>query len=136
VVVRIPEAPLVLEADPDLLERALDNLVGDALEHGPTQRPVTVEARRLDGGGVRLEVRDEGAPVPPESRSAIFHPFESRSAASGPGLHRHHGLGLAFCGLAAQAHGGTIGLEAGAESGNCFFLELPESGRAPGTTTP
>ena len=79
---------------------------------------------------VRVGVSDNGPGIAPEYHEKIFDKFgqvENRqSAANGP-----VGLGLAFCKLAVEAHGGHIGVESRAGEGNTFWFTLPVHGPAP-----
>lgn len=111
----LPEESIALDVDPELVGRMIDNLIQNALDHGP-RKPVGVIVRR-DRDKVRVEVRDRGPTLSADLQRRLFRPFES-------GSQRGHGLGLAFCRLAAEAHGGVVGVE-GWENGNCFFVELP-----------
>ena len=105
-----------VDADPELLERVLSNLVGNAMAHGPSNEPITVSVRRG-----RVEVRDNGNTISSADRERIFEALTRGSGASKNG----YGLGLAFCRLAVASHGGKVGIEPNAEKGNCFFFELP-----------
>lgn len=116
----LPGDPIPLTADLHLVERVVVNLVGNALDHGPPGRAVTVAAR-AEGGRARIEVRDEGAPIPEEARERIFQPFQRLDAAA---FRRGHGLGLAFCRLATAAHGGSVRIAPSA-NGNVFDVDLP-----------
>jgi two-component system sensor histidine kinase/response regulator len=96
-----------LSADPDLLRRILENLVENAIRHAPEGSDVTVTARRAQGG-IEVRVCDTGAGVPPEQRDLVFERFVR--AGSEP-TRSNRGLGLAFCKLAVEAHGGRIWIE-------------------------
>ena len=117
---------LEVDADPEMLGRVLDNLISNAIAHGPPRVPITIAARR-DGDRVRIEVRDRGAPIAPEVTERIFAPFASEPTPQGEGTAGHRGLGLAFCRLATEVHGGTIGVTPSAD-GNCFHVTLPRLG--------
>ena len=106
----------------------IENLLGNAMIHGPAQRSIAVVLRRLETGGIRFEVRDQGPPLAPEVAAAIFRPFERRGPAGSAGERSGYGLGLAFCHLAVEAHGGLIGVEPDRDGGNCFYVELPGPG--------
>jgi len=99
-----------VHADADLLHRALANLVENAIRHAPKKTEVVVTARECDGL-TEIRIADQGPGVPPELRSLIFDPFVSSEGETSPSSRRGHGLGLAFCRLVAQAHGGSISLE-------------------------
>lgn len=110
------EAPS-LSADPDLLRRVLENLVENAIRHAPEGSEVTVTARAA-GSGIELRVRDTGAGVPSEQRDRVFDRFVQ---AGGEQTRSNRGLGLAFCKLAVEAHGGRIWIE-DAAPGAAFCL--------------
>jgi len=75
---------------------------------------------RRRAGGFRLEVHDAGPGVPAAERGRIFEKFRKGRAATGGA-----GLGLAFCKLAVERHGGTIGVRDGEKGkGAVFFFEL------------
>jgi PAS domain S-box-containing protein len=111
--------------DESRLGQLLDNLVGNALQHGPEDTPVEV---RLAGmaDGITLSVRNEGPPVPLEERATLFEPFKRGKRAHGDGL----GLGLYIVRQIASAHGGRISVESGTGLGTRFVVWLPR--HAPG----
>jgi signal transduction histidine kinase len=116
-----------LDADPELLRRVLQNLVDNALRHSPRGRQVTIEADGSDGAIV-LRVRDLGPGVPAALREQIFDKYIriNRSHAEGaPGK----GLGLAFCRIAVEAHGGRIWVEDNQPQGSVFVVRLPAASR-------
>lgn len=108
-----------VRADPDLLLRALVNLVENAARYSPPDAAVRLVAEALDGG-VRFTVSDHGPGVSPGDREQIFEPGVQARRRRGA-----HGLGLAFCDAAARAHGGRIRLEPNEPVGSRFVLELP-----------
>lgn len=118
------DSPLTVSGDPQLLERVLDNLLGNAIHHGPVGEPITLAIRTQGEGTVRVEVRDLGEPIPAPLRECIFNPFK-RAPAPNAQAHLGYGLGLAFCRLAVEAHGGKIGVTPGGHGGNCFHFEIP-----------
>jgi two-component system sensor histidine kinase/response regulator len=109
--------------DPDLMRRVLENLVSNAIKHTPRPGSVHIAVTTLPTT-VRIAVADEGAGIPPEARERIFEKF---SAVSVRKDHMYHsvGLGLAFCKLAVEAHGGTITVQDGSPRGSVFVVELP-----------
>ena len=117
-----PHAPPgALQADPDLLRRVLQNLVDNALHYGPSHSIVRLEARARDGW-VECAVCDEGPSIPPHLREHIFE----RYARIGDGANKTgQGLGLTFCRLAVEAHGGAIWIEDNEPRGNRFCFRLP-----------
>jgi len=114
-------ADLEVEANPEFLQRLILNLVENALKYSPSGSHTQVVARSEENG-VRLEVRDEGEGIPESMREQIFGKFV-RLEEGGSDL--RSGLGLAFCRMAAEAHGGRIWVEANTPKGSVFVLELP-----------
>ena len=108
-------------ADPELLRRTLTNLVENALRYAPGGSTVTLSATRAPGG-VDICVSDTGRGVPLAQREAIFEPFVQ--LASLEASRGSRGLGLAFCRLVAEAHGGWLVVE-DAAPGARFRLTLP-----------
>ncbi len=112
-------------ADPDLLKRAVINLVENAIRFAPKGTAVELATQHV-GTGCDLTVRDAGRGVLPSQRDAIFEPFV-QLAAPGDATSGSRGLGLAFCRLVAEGHGGHITV-ADAHPGAIFRLHLPYAG--------
>lgn len=111
-----------VEADPDLLERILINLVGNALKFTPSDGKITLEARPAQDK-TRFSVADNGPGIAPEFQEKIFDKFgqvENRQN----GAKFSTGLGLTFCKLAVEAHDGTIGVISEVGVGSEFWLEI------------
>lgn len=112
-----------IRADADLLRRVVENLLENALRHAPEESVVLVSSV-LHPDALELRIADRGSGVPPELRESIFERFvqvESRDRAV---TRSGRGLGLAFCRLAVEAHGGRIWVEDG-PPGAVFCLSLP-----------
>jgi two-component system sensor histidine kinase/response regulator len=110
-----------LELDRDLMFRVLANLVDNAIRHAPEATALTISARPLSPAAVELRVVDAGSGVPIELRTRIFERFVS---AGDDIVRTNRGLGLAFCRVAIEAHGGRIWVE-DANPGAAFCIELP-----------
>lgn len=111
-----------LYADPELLARVLQNLLTNALAHAPEQGWVRITAQEQDDGAV-VEVADNGPGIARHLQGRLFRKFTQAFEHNGP--RTSTGLGLAFCKLAVEAHGGSIWLESDQGSGARFFLWLP-----------
>jgi len=109
--------------DEDKLRRTLVNLLGNAIKFTPAGGTVTASAE-IGEGIVLFSVRDTGEGIPPEAFDRIFEKFgqvESRKA----GRKMSTGLGLTFCKLAVEAHGGRIWVESRPGQGSAFFFTIP-----------
>jgi two-component system sensor histidine kinase KdpD len=107
--VDVPETLPRVAADPALLERAIANLVDNALNWTPEDQPVRVEAGQC-GDRVDLRVVDRGPGIPAEEREAVFQPFQRKgdgASATRAGV----GLGLAVAKGFVEAMGGELTLE-------------------------
>jgi two-component system sensor histidine kinase/response regulator len=123
-VVDVTDDAPVFEADRSLIKRVLGNLVQNALTHSSTAVSLQLCARR-DGDGILFTVADNGPGIPPEYREVIFRKFERVKNPNIPRT-RSSGLGLAFCKLAIDAHGGRIWVQsAGEGKGSAFHFSLP-----------
>ncbi len=111
--------------DDEKVHRVLLNLLDNALRHTPAGGEIRIEAARSDDGQHALiRVVDTGPGIPPDARSRVFEKFAQleREALRG---HKGTGLGLTFCQLAVEAHGGRIWVEDGPEGGAAFCFTLP-----------
>ncbi len=116
-VVDLPEEKMPLMADPELLHRALSNLVLNALDAMPEGGTLTLAARPK-GERVELRVADTGAGMTPEECARLFTPYYTT---------KQHGtgLGLAIVQSVVADHQGTIAVESPAGGGAAFVITLP-----------
>jgi signal transduction histidine kinase len=122
--VRIIALPsrLHVRADPALIERALGNLVGNAIRHAKAER-VLIGAR-AHCGRVRLWVIDDGNGIPEADLPRLFTDY-SQGSDHGNEVRGGFGLGLASALRIAELMGGSAGLEPKWVDGSAFWLELP-----------
>jgi two-component system sensor histidine kinase/response regulator len=114
-----------VDADQALIKRVFSNLIQNALSHSARSVTVTLGAR-TDSGGTLFTVADDGVGIPPEYHDIIFRKFEQVKTPHIPRV-RSSGLGLAFCKLVVEAHGGRIWVKSGSErQGSAFHFWLPE----------
>jgi two-component system sensor histidine kinase PilS (NtrC family) len=127
-VLDLPDGPLELDADEDLLHRALFNLILNAFQASPPHGEVSVRLRTLApsaqpvgfpfrGRVHSIEIRDQGAGIPQEIADRLFEPF----ATTRPG---GSGLGLAMVHRAIEAHNGVILVDS-TSTGTGFTVLLP-----------
>lgn len=128
-----PEAPgistdlpveLVVTADRELLWRAVENLLRNALLHSDPSEAISLRASRSEDGWVTLRILDRGPGIPEAQLERIFDPFtrvdEARDRSRGG-----HGLGLAIAAAAVRRHGGVISANNRSDGGLELRLELP-----------
>lgn len=116
-----------IEADARVLRRVLENLVANALRYAPQDTTVKLSAAAARGGAVIFSVSDEGPGVDSAHLGRIFDKyFQSDPAAAG--TRSGKGIGLAFCRLAVEAHGGRIWAENLRPKGFAVRFELPAAG--------
>ena len=121
----IGEPVLPVLADAERISLVLDNLIGNALRHGPPGSEVIVRALPQQDT-VRFEVSDQGEGIPPEYRHRIFEKFFRIPGTKGEGI----GLGLYLSREIVLAHGGEMGVESEEGMGSCFWFTLPLPGRS------
>ncbi len=115
-----PDLPLVW-VDADMIRRVLINLIENACKFSPAQGKVEIGAR-ANGDWLQIWVQDTGPGIPIEDQERIFEKYTRLNEKGGPaGL----GVGLAFCRLAVEGHGGRIWVESKPNYGASFNLTLP-----------
>jgi signal transduction histidine kinase len=113
--------PLLLRGNPDLLHRALDNILRNAIRHSPSGSEVRLDAECTDHR-LTLRISDRGPGVPAADLERIFEPFvRGEAAPTGNG----YGLGLAIARRVVTAHGGTISAHNREGGGLEMRIELP-----------
>lgn len=116
-----PEACFIF-ADEDLLLRVLQNLLDNALKFSPNGSSIQLRSKSIAHDMVCLVVRDEGIGIQPGDQQRIFDKFIQVGHRRATGS----GLGLTFCKLVLEAHGGQIWVESEPDAGSSFFLALPK----------
>ncbi len=122
-----PDLPL-LDADAEKLERIVLNLVDNAIKFTPSGGRVMVRAYPPGENGaepdmVRVDVSDTGPGIPDDYKERLFDRFAQLDGQRG--RRRGTGLGLTFCRLAIEAHGGRIWVEDNPKGGAIFAFTLP-----------
>lgn len=117
------EPDLWVEGDPDLLDRALQNVVRNAVEHTGDDGRITLACTR-EGGIVRIEIADDGPGIREEDLVRVFDRFY-RSGGPRPQGSGGSGLGLAIARQLVETHGGTIAAANAEDGGAVFTIQLP-----------
>ncbi len=117
-----PDLPK-LRADREILRRILVNLLGNAVRFSPKNGVITFRAERA-GAEVRLIVSDQGPGIPEAFRERIFEKYAQVDLRESD-RKMSTGLGLTFCKMAVEAHGGRIGVSGEPGNGSDFWLLLP-----------
>jgi PAS domain S-box-containing protein len=116
-----------LTIDSDMILRVVTNLVENALKYTPEGGTIRLGAGVKDNA-VYISVTDSGPGIPPQAQRQIFDKFSRVKYDEGP---KGFGLGLAFCRLAVEAHGGHIWVESDPDKGgSTFSFTLPVTARA------
>jgi PAS domain S-box-containing protein len=119
----VPADLSAILADPDLLSRAVENLVSNAIKYSPDGTEVTISAR-ADEEYLAIEVTDRGYGIPPADVERIFEKFyrvPRVQDAGTPGT----GLGLSLVREIAELHRGTVAVKSEVDQGSTFTLRIP-----------
>jgi two-component system phosphate regulon sensor histidine kinase PhoR len=116
-----PQEVVVLQADPVLFRRVLENLLENAIKYSPPRTAVTLEVRAGESE-VRFAVKDQGPGIHSRDLPRLFEFFYRGAAA---GQERGFGLGLATVKRIIDAHGGRIWLETAPGKGTTFYFTFP-----------
>lgn len=120
----LPERPIEVLCDQSLIARVLSNILDNAITHTDSNTgEITVSARCAtdpSSGNVYIGVRDNGPGIPEEHHQEIFEKYGQVHARK-----NSSGLGLTFCKLVINAHGGEIGVESTSGKGSTFWFTLP-----------
>lgn len=123
----LPEPGHLIWVDRNLLHRAIDNLLSNAVKFSPSGSRILLRMEYLEksdpspNGQVRIQVVDYGPGVPAHVRQHIFSKYEIGEMMSGTA---QIGLGLAFCKMVAEAHGGSISVADNTPKGAIFTIEV------------
>ena len=119
---------LTAKLDVDMMGRLIENLLDNAVRYAPRKGRVVIKGQ-LDEGDLILRVGNNGPPVPESERAQIFDRYY-RIEARRAGARANRGLGLYFCRLVAEAHGGRLWVEETDELPACFVVRIPQEPQA------
>jgi len=121
------EAGVVVgDFDPVRMGQVFSNMIGNAVQHGDPQQPITVRLERA-GSSARFSVHNHGEPIPADAMPHLFSPQGrySRYASGQQDASGGLGLGLFIANEIVTAHGGTIEVRSTRESGTVFHASIP-----------
>jgi PAS domain S-box-containing protein len=119
----IPAKLPKVNIDVDMIKRVIINLLENAIKFTPNKGEITARAKRK-GNWVHVSIQDNGPGIPTDEQVLIFEKFH-RVRSSGVGSVKGLGIGLAFCKLAVEGHGGEIMVESKTGKGSRFTFTLP-----------
>ncbi len=117
----LPESKLV-NIDLPVFRRILDNLLSNAIKFSPANSQITVSVKYPEIGGASISVADMGVGISDGKKSVIFEKYEIGTPIQSTA---QLGLGLAFCKLAIEAHGGSITVQDNEPNGAIFTISIP-----------
>lgn len=122
-----------IRGDTGKIVRVLANLLDNAFKFTPTGGQVILSTEQTANQMLKIQVADNGPGIPAEYREKIFDRFSQVPGQKG--RQRGSGLGLTFCRLVAEAHGGKIWVEPNPAGGSIFVFTLPIRGPVQANST-
>ncbi len=119
----LPQDPVPMLGDRDMMERVVVNLVGNAVKFTPDGGRVAIRLRR-EGDDALLEVSDTGIGIPVEEQDQLFARFFRSSTAQKQAI-PGSGLGLSIARAVVTKHGGSVTVESALDRGTTFRVRLP-----------
>jgi signal transduction histidine kinase len=110
--------------DSERLQQVLSNLLGNAVQHGARDQPITLSARG-EADRITIQVKNRGRPISKDQLQVIFNPLVQLPTNETDGMPTSLGLGLYIAREIVTMHGGTMVAESSAEDGTVFIARLP-----------
>ena len=117
---------VITKGDENIVKRIIINLLNNAMKYAADGGRVKIRAENT-ADKVKVSVIDTGLGIPEEFQEKIFDKYGQLENMRG-GVRRGKGLGLTFCRLAVEAHGGNISVESDVGKGSSFIFTLPRPG--------
>ena len=119
----IAENIAFIKSDKSIMERVVDNLISFAAHNVEENGIISVKVEKNDSDSIHLSVTDNGTQIPKKFHDKIFEKF-SQAEIKKNGYKVGRGLGLTFCKMAIEAHGGAMNLDLENPVGNKFIIEI------------
>jgi len=113
----------LVNVDVDIIERVIVNLFSNAFKFASGGK-VEIWSEELDKNWLKLCVKDNGIGIPDKKRNEIFLRF-GQAVAKRSGSVKSTGIGLTFCKMVVEAHGGIIDFESEVNKGSTFWFTIP-----------
>ncbi|MEZ5106522.1 MAG: tetratricopeptide repeat-containing sensor histidine kinase [Draconibacterium sp.] len=119
-----PKDELVpIRADRKLIKRVFSNLISNAVKYAKMSSTISIQSKMQDGNSIRFGIHNLGPQIPTDKQEHIFKSFMQHDSRD-IGMAVSTGLGLSFCKMAVELHGGKIGVNSD-ETGTEFWVNLP-----------
>jgi signal transduction histidine kinase len=116
---------LAIRTDAEMVERVFVNMLTNAIKYTPNNGSIDIHAERnSEEEFLRISIIDNGMGIPTNKTHLVFQKF-GQVEAKNSGSVRSTGLGLTYCKMVVEAHGGTIGVESEIDKGSTFWFTLP-----------
>ncbi|MEB3212892.1 MAG: response regulator [Leptolyngbyaceae bacterium] len=119
----LPDLGTCIYLDQAMIRRVIENLLANAVKFSPIEATIIIKVFHLESGDLQVTIADQGPGIPPDLRQKIFEKYEIGTPMENVA---QVGLGLAFCKMVVEAHGGTIRVEQNDPQGSIFEVTLPK----------
>lgn len=133
IIQKVKDIPV--SADQHLIQRVLINLLSNAVKYSSNNSEILIQAERIDHRFAKFSITDTGIGIPEEALGKVFNKFYQVNPQS-KSQNYSTGLGLTFCKLTIEAHGGQIGVNSSLNLGSTFWFTLPLVSKRVKFTTP
>jgi signal transduction histidine kinase len=115
---------LGIRADAEIIERVFVNMLTNAIKFTPNNGLIILNAENDAEEFLKISITDNGIGIPGDKIHLVFQKF-GQVLSRNSGSVRSTGLGLTYCKMVVEAHGGTIGVDSESEKGSKFWFTLP-----------
>jgi len=127
------ENKIGVNSDAMVLRRVFSNILSNAVKFSSSNEVITIKADTLVNSLLKVSIHNKGSYISPEQQQHIFKKFGQLKSTANRKMHST-GLGLTYCSMAIEAHGGHIGVESTKEDGTTFWFTLPEAKQIPSSS--